>query len=108
MSTEIWECDICGRTKSSSGNLFTLDTVTQHIIDAHGTPKIEEDPVDERVPQKGLWYELIDFSERDYGSSWGFYGYKDGVKIYNSGGLWSKIRWAGDAAREWKKEKMRE
>lgn len=107
---QLWECDICGATHSTHGNPFTLDTVTQHVIDKHATPPIpseEEEPIGDDIPKYGYWYEIIDFSERDYGNDWGFYGYKDGKRVYSSGGIYSRIRLAGDAARDWKKEQMR-
>lgn len=59
------------------------------------------------IPQHGFWYELIDFSEREYGSDWGFYGFNDGEHIHNSGGMFTRIRDAGDAARVWKADMIR-
>lgn len=54
---------------------------------------------DTDIPSKGYWYEMYDFSERDYGSNWGFILYKDGKEIHRASG-YSRIRRAGDEARK--------
>lgn len=61
-----------------------------------------------RIPQKGLWYEIIDFSNDDatWSNDWGFYGFLHGNHIYNSGNAFSRIQKAGDAAREWKQQEL--
>lgn len=62
-----------------------------------------------RIPQKGIWYEIIDYSDDDalYSNGW-FYGFLNGKHIYESGNLYNKIRQAGDGARTWKKLKIEE
>lgn len=61
-----------------------------------------------KIPQRGLWYEIIDFSDDDasYSNDWGFYGFLNGNMIHNSGNIESKIRKAGEAAREWKAQEI--
>lgn len=61
-----------------------------------------------KIPQRGLWYEIIDFSDDDasYSNDWGFYGFLNGNMIYNSGNIASKIHKAGDEAREWKQREI--
>lgn len=93
---------LCGRTTTKHGKVpFTDETLALHQASCSQC-KMLALPVDDGIPQKGWWYELIDFSERDYGSSWGYYLYHNGEKVYSSGGLWSRISSAGDAAREHK------
>lgn len=53
------------------------------------------------LPQRGLWFELADFSGRDYGNDWGFYGFKDGKNIFVSR-TYGDLSDAGEAARRWK------
>lgn len=66
--------------------------------DDEWTPIIAEDGA-EVAP--GLWYEIFDYSERDYGNDWGWKLYLDGKVVDSSGGgLYSTVRRAGDAARE--------
>lgn len=50
------------------------------------------------IPKKGIWYEIYDFSDRDYGNDWGFILYFDGKEVERQSGF-SKIRQAGDVAR---------
>lgn len=89
MEKKAKKCSVCGSTKFGTyENKLLTDKEVRELFP--------------EIPQRGLWYEIIDFSERDYGSDWGFYGFADGHHVENSGGLYSQIRKAGDAAREWK------
>lgn len=69
---------------------------------------ISDEEVKERFPKmpNGLWYEIIDFSDKDYSSDWGFWGFLNRKHIYSSEGIYSRISKAGDAAREWKTEEI--
>lgn len=55
----------------------------------------------------GIWYEIFDYSERDYGSDWGYKIYNNGKVVDEVKGAWSSIRSAGDAARKAKKRYMK-
>jgi hypothetical protein len=83
-------CDVCGSTEFVDYDCNILLTPEQVK---------EQFP---EIPQRGLWFEVIDFSEKEYSSSWGFYGFLNGQHVYSSGGAYSRISKAGDAAREWK------
>lgn len=89
--------EVYNEAQEELGNLLSIIAQTKAML--------KDYEKDDEMPM-GVWYELIDFSERDYGSSWGFYGYIDRVKVHSSGGLWSKINLAGNAAIRWKKEQI--
>jgi len=56
------------------------------------------------IPQTGLWFVVLDFSERDYSTHFGFYGFHNGKCVYCSGGSYGRhYGKVMDAAREWKK-----
>ncbi|MHC4311273.1 MAG: hypothetical protein ACYSW3_02235 [Planctomycetota bacterium] len=55
----------------------------------------------------GIWYEIYDYSERDYGNDWGFTLYDNGKIIKKVKGIYSSIRQAGNAARKAKKEYLK-
>ena len=55
----------------------------------------------------GIWYEIYDYSERDYGNDWGFTLYDNGKIVEKVKGIYSRIRQAGDAAREAKKRYLK-
>ena len=57
---------------------------------------------EEQEMPMGVWYELLDFSDRDYGSDWGYVLYLDRKEIARRSGF-SKIKQAGDAARKAKR-----
>lgn len=71
--------------------------------------KVWLEKVHEEIPSHGYWYIVLDMSDDDvyWSNSWGFWGFKDGHHIYDSGDICSKIRQAGDYAREWKRQEMR-
>ena len=100
-STEVALTSKCGRTKTNRKHPFTAESLASHEKDCPDC-RLASLPVDDDVPKRGWWYEIIDFSDRDYGSDWGYYLYKDGERVYSSGGLWSRISQAGDEAREHK------
>jgi len=52
------------------------------------------------VPNKGRWYELMDFAVGK-GNNFGFYGFVDGKHVILESG-YNRIYDAGEAAREWK------
>jgi len=54
---------------------------------------------------RGVWFELVDFSDRDYGSDWGYVlSYNGEMVSYQHG--FSRLANAGDAARAAKMELM--
>lgn len=54
------------------------------------------------LPQKGLWFEVIDFNEREYSSTYGWYGFHNGKCVYVCSGISSRFGPAIEAAKEWK------